>query len=95
MWRFFIVKFHIVQAGETLDFIKKKYNMDDKEFSLLNPDSGFKQYSIGDRVRVKDSSANKIVKDIENIYSSKGISKENREKKYICPHCKNIIIIPD
>ena len=90
------MKFHIVQAGETLDLIKKKYNMNDKEFSILNPDSGFKQYTTGDRVRVKDvDSTNKIVKDIENIYSSKGNDKEKIEKKYICPHCKNIIIIPE
>ena len=32
MWRFFIVKFHIVQAGESLEMIKKKYHMDDKEY---------------------------------------------------------------
>lgn len=90
------MKFHIVQAGETLDFIKNKYNMDDKEFSLLNPDSKFKQYSTGDRVRVKDNdNTDKIVKDIEKLYSSKGEKIEKVEKKYICPHCKNIIIIPE
>lgn len=90
------MKFHIVQAGETIASIKEKYKMNDKEFSLLNPDSGVKQYSIGDRVRVKDvDDTTKIVKNIENIYSSKVETKEKREKKYICPHCKNIIIIPD
>lgn len=90
------MKFHIVQAGETLESIKKKYNMDDREFSLLNPDSRFKQYSIGDRVRVKDiDNTSKIVENIESIYNSKIEKKEGMDKKYICPHCKNIIIIPE
>ena len=90
------MKFHIVQAGETLDVIKKKYHMDDKEFSILNPDCNFKKYAIGDRVRVKDTdNTSNIVKSIENIYSSKSESKIISEKKYRCPHCKNIIIIPD
>ena len=89
------MKFHIVQAGESLEMIKKKYNMDDKEFSLLNPDSSFKKYNIGDSVRVKDNDASKIVKNIESIYASKSGKKDKIEKKYICPHCKNIIIIPE
>ncbi len=89
------MKFHIVQAGESLEMIKKKYNMDDKEFSLLNPDSSFKKYNIGDSVRVKDNDASKIVKNIESIYASKNGKKDKIEKKYICPHCKNIIIIPE
>ena len=89
------MKFHIVQAGETLDFIKKKYKMNDKEFSILNPDCTFKKYNVGDSVRVKEvDNASKIVESIENIYENKGESKEKEEKKYICPHCKNIIIIP-
>jgi len=89
------VKFHILQAGETIDFIKKKYKMDDKEFSILNPDCMLKKYSIGDSVRVKDSdNATKIVENIENIYETKGNNSMKEEKKYICPHCKNIIIIP-
>ena len=89
------MKFHIVQAGESLEMIKKKYHMDDKEFSLLNPDCNFKKYNIGDRVRVKDVEVSKIVENIESIYSSKIEKKVNIEKKYICPHCKNIIIIPE
>ena len=89
------MKFHIVQAGETLDFIKKKYKMNDKEFSILNPDSAFKKYGVGDSVRVKESdNASKIVENIETIYESKGEIKGKEDKKYICPHCKNIIIIP-
>lgn len=89
------MKFHIVQAGETIDVIKKKYKMDDKEFSVLNPDCMFKKYSIGDSVRVKDSdNTTKIVENIETIYESKGTIDHKEEKKYICPHCKNIIVIP-
>ena len=33
-------------------------------------------------------------KDIEKLYSSKGEKIEKVEKKYICPHCKNVILIP-
>ena len=90
------MKFHIVQAGEDVEFIKKKYKMNDEEFSFLNPECRYKKYNIGDRVRVKEVDASKIVEDINTIYSSKdNIIKGKEEKKYICPHCKNIIIIPE
>ena len=90
------MKFHIIQAGETIEKIKKMYKMDDDELSFLNPDYRIKKYEIGDRIRVKeDLTTTKIVENINTIYSSKKDKQNiNEEKKYICPHCKNIIIIP-
>lgn len=88
------MKFHIMQAGESIDSIKKKYKMNDEEFSFLNPDYRYKKYEVGDSIRVKEvDNASKIVDNINTIYSSKK-NEIKEERKYICPHCKNIIIIP-
>ncbi len=90
------MKIHIVQAGETVDKILKKYNMSENDFSVLNPDSLYRQYEVGDKIRVKDNnSTQQIIEDISSLYQSKKVSVDDLEdQKYICPHCKNIILIP-
>lgn len=90
------MKIHIVQAGETVDKILKKYNMSENDFSVLNPDSLYRQYEVGDKIRVKDNNnTQQIIEDISSLYQSKKVSVNDLEdQKYICPHCKNIILIP-
>ena len=91
------MKIHIVQAGETVSKILKKYNMTENDFSILNPDSRYRQYEVGDKIRVKENNidTHKIIEDISSLYQNKMVSKDDlEEQKYICPHCKNIILIP-
>lgn len=85
------MKFHIVQVGESKEKIAKLYNMDIEDISKLNPTINNRELIVGEKIKVGND--NSIVDDITEIYiaSQKEISIED---KYICPHCKNIIIIP-
>jgi len=90
------MKIHILQAGETVEKILKKYNMSEKDFSTLNPDARYRQYEVGDKIRVKEiNNTQQIIDDISTLYQNKKVSISDLEdQKYICPHCKNIILIP-
>lgn len=85
------MKFHIVQVGESKEKIAKLYNVDIEDISKLNPTINNRELIVGEKIRIGDS--NKVVEDISDIYLAN--QKELvEEEKYICPHCKNIIIIP-
>lgn len=83
--------FHIVQAGESKEKIAKLYNVDIEDIFKLNPTINNRELIVGEKIRIGDT--NNIVNDISDIYLAN--QKELfEEEKYICPHCKNIIIIP-
>lgn len=85
------MKFHIVQVGESKEKIAKLYNVDLDDIYKLNPTINNRELIVGEKIKIGDS--NKIVDDISEIYIAN--QKELvEEEKYICPHCKNIIIIP-
>ena len=72
------MKFHIVQVGEDVNKICEIYNIDRNVLEKL-------------RVILKEDK--KIVDDISSIYTSNE-EESTEDEKYICPHCKNIILIP-
>ncbi len=85
------MKFHIVQVGESKEKIAKLYNIEVEEITKLNPTINNRELIIGEKIRI--GSNDKTVDDISEIYVAN--QKEYiEEEKYICPHCKNIIIIP-
>ena len=85
------MKFHIVQVGEDKEKIAKLYNMNVEDISKLNPTINNRELIIGEKIRIGNHS---VVEDISEIYIAN--QKEIvEEQKYICPHCKNIIIIPN
>ena len=85
------MKFHIVQVGESKEKIAKLYNLEVEDISKLNPTINNRELIVGEKIKIDDS--NSIVDDISDIYIAN--QKEIvEEEKYICPHCKNIIIIP-
>ena len=84
------MKFHIVQVGESKEKIAKLYNVDVDEIYKLNPTINNRELIVGEKIKIGESN---IVDDISEIYLAN--QKEIvEEEKYICPHCKNIIIIP-
>lgn len=84
------MKFHIVQVGESKEKIAKLYNIDVDDISKLNPTINNRELIIGEKIKIGNDT---IVDDISEIYITN--QKETiEEEKYICPHCKNIIIIP-
>lgn len=89
------MKFHIVKENETIDTIKTIYKMDDSEFLNINRLSSKNKLEVGQKVRVIDH--NKYVTDTINSINeviNKDEEVQTEVKKYVCPHCKNIIIIP-
>ena len=84
------MKFHIVQVGENKEKIAKLYNIDIEDISKLKTTIKNRKLIVGEKIKIGN---NNIVEDISEIYiaNQKEIEEED---KYICPHCKNIILIP-
>ena len=85
------MKFHIVQVGDSKEKIAKLYNVEVDDISKLNPTINNRELIVGEKIRIGEG--NNIVEDISEIYIAN--QKDTIEdEKYICPHCKNIILIP-
>ena len=84
------MKFHIVQVGEDKEKIAKIYNIGLDTINRLNPTINSRELIVGEKIKIGENS---MIDDISEIYIAN--QKDNiEEEKYICPHCKNIIIIP-
>lgn len=87
------MKFHIVQIGEDIDKICDMYSIDRDILEKLNPTINSRSLIVGEKLRILSNEDKKMVEDISSIYTSDN-SEEIQDEKYICPHCKNIILIP-
>lgn len=87
------MKFHIVQIGEDINKICKIYGMDKEMLEKLNPTINCRSLQAGEKLRILSKEDKKIVDNISSIYTNDQVE-ENEDEKYICPHCKNIILIP-
>ena len=87
------MKFHIVQVGEDIGKICNLYNIDKDTLEKLNPTINSRSLIVGEKLRVISKEDKKIVEDISSIYTNK-VNDDIVDEKYICPHCKNIILIP-
>ncbi len=87
------MKFHIVQVGEDINKICDIYNIDKETLEKLNPTINSRNLIVGEKLRVIKKEDEKIVEDISSIYANKE-KDDIQDEKYICPHCKNIILIP-
>ena len=87
------MKFHIVKLGENKEKIAKLYNMELEEITRLNPTINSRDLIVGEKIKVS-SNDETLIESINKIYSGSSKNDEDKEEMYICPHCKNIIIIP-
>ena len=87
------VKFHIVKFGEDKEKIAKLYNLDLEDITKLNPTINNRELIVGEKIKITDNNAS-MIENISKIYVDSSKSEEMQEEMYICPHCKNIIIIP-
>lgn len=87
------MKFHIVQVGEDINKICKLYGIERDVLEKLNPTINSRSLVVGEKLRIVVKEDKKIVEDISSIYT-KDEKDEMDDEKYICPHCKNIILIP-
>lgn len=88
------MKYYIIKKGDTIDSILNKFGITYQNFISLN-DGDFKDLiKVGNKIIVENNNYSRTYKDdINRIYQNKNIEKDE-EIKYICPHCKNIILIP-
>ena len=86
--------YYIIKKGDTIDSILIKFCITYQNFISLN-DGDFKDLiKVGNKIIVEDNNYSRTYKDdINRIYQNKSIENDE-EIKYICPHCKNIILIP-
>lgn len=87
------MKFHIVQVGEDVNKICDLYGIEKEMLEKLNPTINCRSLIVGEKLRVLSKEDKKIVDDISSIYTNNQ-DEEIQDEKYICPHCKNIILIP-
>ena len=87
------MKFHIVQVGEDINKICQLYGIERDILEKLNPTINSRSLVVGEKLRIVLKEDKKIVDDISSIYT-KDEKDEMDDEKYICPHCKNIILIP-
>ena len=87
------MKFHIVKFGEDKEKIAKLYNINLDDITKLNPTINNRELIVGEKIKISDTSS-VTIDNISKIYLDSSNGDEQREEMYICPHCKNIIIIP-
>ena len=87
------MKFNIVQIGEDIEKICDIYGIEKETLEKLNPTINSRNLIVGEKLRVISKEDKKIVDDISSIYTNNEFE-DNQDEKYICPHCKNIILIP-
>jgi LysM repeat protein len=88
------MQYYIVKKDDTLDKILNKFGLTYQKFISLNSSNINELIKVGNKILVNNSNFNRSYKDdINKIYLDNQYENEE-ELKYICPHCKNIIIIP-
>ena len=87
------MKFHIVQIGEDVNKICSIYGIEKDVLERLNPTINSRSLIVGEKLRIVEKEDKKIVENISSIYTEDQ-EEELIDEKYICPHCKNIILIP-
>ena len=87
------MKFHIVQIGEDIEKICDIYGIEKDVLEKLNPTINSRRLVVGEKLRIIVKEDKKIVEDITSLYTNNELE-DIQDEKYICPHCKNIILIP-
>ena len=82
------MKVHIVSKYDTLDKIINNYAISLNELKAANPEIDFYTLKAGDRITIEHNKS--LFKHVDNDV----VIDSEEYQKYICPHCKQIILIP-
>lgn len=82
------MKYHIVSPYDTLDKIINVYAISVKDLKESNPNVDLFSLKVGDKLIIKKSGNSSV--------PTEEFDKNQMEEyqKYICPHCKNVILVP-
>ena len=88
------MRYHIVKVGDSVDKIINMYGITYQNYINLNGDDLKRKLDIGEKIKIGDIRRKNIdyISKINEIYLT-NIDEELNYQKYICPHCKNVIII--
>jgi hypothetical protein len=89
------MRYHIVKLGDNVDKIINMYGITYQNYINLNGNDLKRNLDVGEKIKIGDIRRKKIdsITKINDIY----IDNQDLDfdyQKYICPHCKNVIIIP-
>jgi LysM repeat protein len=85
------MKYHIVKEDDTLHSIAKNYEVNEEDLVEINFNEVF---GLGKKIKIPQKRDKAMTKSIDDIYLSDKSTSKREDEKYICPFCKNIILIP-
>jgi LysM repeat protein len=85
------MKYHIVKEDDNLHSIAKNYGVSEEDLIEINFNEVF---GLGKKIKIPQKRDKNITKNIDDIYVNNIQSNKREDEKYICPFCKNIILIP-
>lgn len=89
------MRYHIVKQGDNVDKIINMYGITYQNYINLNGSDLKRNLEIGEKIKIGEIRRKKIdpITKINEIYKENNNLDFNYQK-FICPHCKNVIIIP-
>lgn len=89
------MRYHIVKKGDSVDKIINMYGITYQNYINLNGNNLTRILEVGEKIKIGDirSKKNESVSKINSLYKNQD-DLDLHYQKYICPHCKNVIIIP-
>ena len=84
------MKYHIIKENDSLESLADKYGVSVDDLVEINFNEVF---GLGKKIKIPEKRDKNITKNIDSIYQGDKASVKGDEK-YICPFCKNIILIP-
>lgn len=84
------MKYHIIKENDSLKSLADKYGVSVDDLVEINFNEVF---GLGKKIKIPEKRDKNITKNIDSIYQGDKAS-FNDDEKYICPFCKNIILIP-
>ena len=88
------MRYHIVKIGDSVDKIINMYGITYQNYINLNGNDLLRNLEVGEKIKIGElRKSNEAINKINNIYKNNE-DIDLKYQKYICPHCKNIIIIP-
>ena len=84
------MKYHIVKEDDNLESLASRYGVSVEDLVEINYNEVF---GLGKKIKIPEKRDKDITKNLEQIYQKEKTTTQGDEK-YICPFCKNIILIP-
>ncbi len=89
------MKYYVIKKDDTIDKILNKYCLTYQKFISLNGSNLKEIIKVGNKIKLGNDAFDRSYKDNINKIYQENNEEIYLENKYICPYCKNILIIPE